>query len=251
MLFYYCDSFLRALPCPHLNFSLHCHLNSQVATAVLMQLEGLSLKEAWEQVKKAHHSAFPQPDNRAALVRYERLQLQAARDKQRAENRRQRQQREEQTRATDATAAAAAAAATATAATTSDLAAASAPVDARNVVQELFRLPGMASEQERGGAAATDSSTNTSTMRRTALSGRGAPLPRSRANSTGGSRAIANKKMSSGKGPFSSLLPDEEDDDDDTGGEPLIGSMGADDFKAHGVDDAEQLSRCVKIDLHI
>jgi len=203
------------------SFMVNTHL-TQVATAVLMQLEGLSLKEAWEQVKKAHHSAFPQPDNRAALVRYERLQLQAARDKQRAEKRRQQRllQHKEETAANKV--------------------GAEALADSQSAVQELFQPLPLQLEHEQKEAAtegAPSKAAAASVNGRALLSGTGAPLSRSRANSTGGSRATPGK-MAFGK----------DDDYDDDGEEedaaaPLVGSMGADDFKAHGVDDAEQLSR--------
>jgi hypothetical protein len=44
-----------------------------VAVALLMAVEGLSLRDAWTDLKRSCPSAYPQPDNREELVRWERL----------------------------------------------------------------------------------------------------------------------------------------------------------------------------------
>lgn len=164
----------------------------KVATAVLMQLDALPLKAAWQQVKNAHHSAFPQPDNRAALVRFERQKLRAAYDQKARQVAQQQQQ------------AAAAAAAPEAAA------------------QQAAHQAARQAAQQADKAAETDG-------------GAAAPFRRARANSTGGSRAEQPPVDQASLAQAAAALPR-------LAAAAAQGSMGAEDFKAHGVDDAEQLS---------
>ena len=57
------------------NLLVHCRFGMNrsptVATAVLMELEGLSLREAWRGLKACCPYAYPQLDNRRELVRFE------------------------------------------------------------------------------------------------------------------------------------------------------------------------------------